>query len=225
MALTQSSCDADVENCDGSASDVVRPGVGALASLTFLYLGQVASPVLVFLIILILFGNSELNAGLELLFIFLPSYLGFFAYYIPFVVSVFYMIFGANFFLIRWVDNFLVFLIYHFVSNITPLLHGLTLFVVISTFSDVDWNAIHLTTLGLQTLSGLYFWYQTANVSIEAIQHVDPYWLKVAPGPLWPSIAYFFGADRGLNDPEDTDKKSDDKEISDGIITLSLLTF
>ena len=61
------------------------------------------------------------------------------------------------------------------------------------------------------------------DLSIEAIQYVDPYWLKVAPGRLlWPSIAYFFGLDNDLDDFESTDKKSnpksDNNEIADGII-------
>ena len=74
-----------------------------------------------FLIPLLFIGSNAFigDEGWVSLLIAIPF--TFFVYVIPAFFSLFYLAFGASFILIRWVDNFLVFLIYHYVSNITPI--------------------------------------------------------------------------------------------------------
>ena len=110
----------------------------------------------------------------------------FFVYVIPAFFSSFYLLFEAA-------GNLLVFLIYHYVSNITPLLIISLIFLFAS-------SSVAPVQIALYSTVALLFWYATMANSIEAIHYVDPSWNKVAPGLLKPSIAYLFGLDKGFDD-------------------------
>ena len=55
---------------------------------------------------------------MEAVIFFIPGLVAIYSYLVPLLLSVIYMIFGANFFLFSWLDNVLVFLIEHYISNI-----------------------------------------------------------------------------------------------------------
>ena len=61
----------------------------------------------------------------------IPTFLAFFAFYAPFWLTVIYLIFGSEFILFALVDDVLAFLITHWVSNVTPLIHIFSLLVFI----------------------------------------------------------------------------------------------
>ena len=69
------------------------------------------------------------GTGFDILFGILPAFLGYFAFNVPFWLTLVYLVFGSEFFLFAWIDDMLVFLITHWVSNITPLIHIFSLFV------------------------------------------------------------------------------------------------
>ena len=110
----------------------------------------------------------------------------FFVYVIPTFFSLFYLLFEAA-------GNLLVFLIYHYVSNITPLF-------IIFTMITFAFYSVVPSLIALYLTVALLLWYATMAYSIEAIHYVDPSWNKVAPGLLKPSIAYLFGLDNGFDD-------------------------
>ena len=101
--LQASSCDPSAEACEAGAA-LVRPDASDFLFLTSNYLIEDFLLLIAPIVAAIFFTNVP--AGLEIIFLFVPAILVGYAYAIPFVLSLVYIIFGANFFLFSWVDNF-----------------------------------------------------------------------------------------------------------------------
>ena len=97
-----------------------RPDPGDLYRLTTGYLTETF--VLLFAPIFALIFSDDTSAGLEILFLFAPAIVTGYAYAIPFLLTLVYILFGANSYLLSWLDNVLVFLIEHYLSNVQLLL-------------------------------------------------------------------------------------------------------
>ena len=119
---------------------------------------------------------------------------------VPIILSLVYLVFGSlsQF---SWLDDVLIFLIEHYLSNILPLFFG-----VIYLFSwhwvqdseeavfTVESNSYHTLVALLQFGFHLFYWNQTMLTSVNAIRYLDPSWSKVEEGDrLLPSAAYFLG--------------------------------
>ena len=72
-----------------------------------------------------------------LIYIFMPIGLAY-MFQIPFWLGVVYLVFGSNFFLFSWVDNVLIFLIKHYVSNLVFLIVLLQPTYLYLSFSGSD---------------------------------------------------------------------------------------
>ena len=124
------------------------------------------------------------------------------------------MFFGANTILLQWVDNFLVFLIYHYVSNITPLMILGTTIALIVVFVNNHGGFPYFLIVNFYIAFNLVLWYLIMKISIDAIHDINPYWNKVAHGLLWPTIT---DLNHGSDDVHDSDKrpKEEGDEIAD----------
>ena len=115
----------------------------------------------------------------------------------PFWLSVIYLIFGAQFFLFRWVDNALIFMIKHYISNMSLIMviyQPILLFWSLNGLAGRYFSEFHVSAFVFSLLSTSYFWNRTMKVSPGAIRYLDPSWDEVAEGDrLWPSIAYALG--------------------------------
>ena len=145
----------------------------------------------------------------------------------PFWLSVIYMLFGAEFFLFRWVDDMLIFLIKHFVSNLNfffVIWQPILLFWSWHSLAGSYFSEFHISAFVFSLLSTGYFWNRTMRVSPGAIRYVDPSWDEIAEGErLWPSILYFLGVvdkNGGDNNLEKQEVQEENSEVSDQVWTL-----
>ena len=176
---------------------------------------------------LLIFDSSSSSAnGLEAIIFFIPGLVAIYSYLVPLLLSVLYMIFGANFFLFSWLDNALVFLIEHYISNVQLVLLGSVLFSIWAIRAYV--GLYHLTTMLLQSLITLYYWDRIMYKSVNAIRYLDPTWNKVSAGNrLWPSLAYILGvrSRESSTDSAEVSNAEDDSLSSDEVLNESLLTY
>ena len=77
--------------------------------------------------------NSSAN-GLEVILGLIPSFIAYFAFNVPFWIALIQMVFGSEFILFAWTDDVLVFLITHWVSNATPLVHIISIWIYLLYF-------------------------------------------------------------------------------------------
>ena len=75
---------------------------------------------------------SSNAGGFDLILGLVPTFLSYFAFNVPFWITLVYMVFGSEFFIFAWIDDVLVFLITHWVSNVTPLVHIISLLVYLT---------------------------------------------------------------------------------------------
>ena len=150
----------------------------------------------------------------------------------PFWLSIVYMLFGDNFFLFRWVDNVLIFLIKHLVSNLsmTNFLMNPLLFILLLFSMGSDLTEFHVLAMIFGSLTSGYFWDFTMKKSVGAIRYLDPSWNEVQDGErLWPSIAHGLGLTKknsrnssvSSNDPEGNNKGDSIDEVKDQSWTLN----
>ena len=136
-------CDAGQEACQNTAAPE-RPNGDDFNSLFFTFVGAVyllATPLLP-----LLFVDNSNASGNEFVIYFLPSFVYTYAYSIPFVLFLIYLVFGANLFLFRWVDTALVLIIEHWISNamIVVVTSTLWLSLMVSVTSVEVFNWYHL---------------------------------------------------------------------------------
>ena len=128
--MLKAGCDLSVEACDSAIETskiTARPAGDDFNSLTWGYISEIFILLISPLIPLLFFNTSSNTVGLEAIIFFIPGLIAFYIYVVPLLLSVIYMIFGANFFLFSWLDNALVFLIEHYISNIQLGLLGTVL--------------------------------------------------------------------------------------------------
>ena len=131
-------------------------------------------------------------------YIFIPFFV-LIANQVPFWLSVIYLLFGANFFLLSWVDNVLIFLIKHWASNLAALIFFWQPVVFLLAWrddgvSEQAFSEFHLLMMIFSLAFTGLAWNKTMYESVGAIRYLDPSWNEVADGErLWPSIAYGLG--------------------------------
>ena len=112
-----------------------------------------------------------------------------------------YLIFGANVFILSWIDNVLIFLIKHLVSNMAAFFFFWQPFVFLyliiysgANGTSLEFSEFHLLMIIFGLAVTGYTWDMTMYQSVGAIRYLDPSWSEVADGErLWPSIAYMLG--------------------------------
>ena len=72
----------------------------------------------------------------EVIIIAVPALLNIYAYWLPFWITLFYWVFGAEFVLIRWVDNLLMFLIEHWISNYNVFIMFFGVIIILAAISQ-----------------------------------------------------------------------------------------
>ena len=68
-------------------------------------------------------SNNGGGSGWDIIIGVIPAFLAYLAFNVPFWLTIAYLIFGSEFILFAWIDDVLVFLITHWVSNVTPFIH------------------------------------------------------------------------------------------------------
>ena len=174
------------------------------------------------------------SPGLEVIIFFIPALLLIYEYAVPFVLSLIYSIFGAEFFLFSWVDNALVILIEHYLSNLS-LFNLWTIFTLSfiavqdseDTWATSEYGTYHTIVAVIQFAISLYFWNRRMLASVNAIRYLDPEWNKVSAGNrLWPSIAYlvrlakYDNAGSKSSEKETQNDAASADEIKDDVWTL-----
>ena len=188
------------------------------------YIGQVLAPLLSFLVAWIVdstitddpdTGNT-INTIAAFKFIFYgPIFLG----------QLTFAILGSDFILFSWIDNVLIFLIMHYVSNVTFLFLLLDLFIFFQEFflaGDIL-SIGDIIMIAIQIFQDYYYWNLTMQDTRQAIRYMDPEWNEIAEGELWyPSLFYVLGlAEKKTDEPtESASKDTSDDDIKDKIINF-----
>ena len=206
-----------------------RPSFDDFYNMTFGYIGQfffmVISPA-----VGLFFIPTEASIGESaFIYFFIPGLVALYAYLVPFVLSIFFIIFGADFFLFSWLDDALALIIEHWIGNVAPLLI-LTVFWAYWTVSKSPEDVYlqyQLISFSLNTLIAAYYWNRFMYESVDAIRYLNPEWNKVSPGErLWPSILYLLGLKEysgGSRSSESSSGAKEDKidvDIEDDVWTL-----
>ena len=128
----------------------------------------------------------------------LPAALSYLAYMVPFFLTIIYLIFGSEFILFVWIDEVLIFLITHWVSNITPLIHISSLFmfllyVMSDKGTDDNWDIFYYIMIVFEAMIGYFYTERTMLSSGDANLHLNPQWDFIPKGAkLYPTILYLF---------------------------------
>ena len=201
IAVMATNCDPALEDCStadiATSEQLVRPPIDGFASLMVGFVLQPIASLATLFISALFFPDADV--GYEMLFyLFIPLGLAYY-YQIPFWLGVVYLVFGSNFFLFSWVDNVLIFLIKHFVSNTVFLMFLMQFFNFYVSYDSRDqflmgFSEFHVMALVLGLLTTGFFWNRTMYDSVGAIRYMDPSWNEVPDGErLWPSLFYLFG--------------------------------
>ena len=100
-----------------------------------------------------------------------------------------YLVFGsAN----SPIEDLLILLITHYVSNVSPFLVFIQFYLFWISYRNQDeWDMgfaeVHFLMLLFNLATTGIFWEQTMRISVDAIRYMDPSWDEVAEGErLWP---------------------------------------
>ena len=202
-----------------------RPPKRDLVDLTLLYLAVFA--VLQIVPLFSLFVLSYIPGlqffSLEAVLLFYPAIFSSLVLSLPLIFQVLYLIFGADFFLLAWLDEAVVWGIERLVSNgmlLTEAFNFLisaTLFLAVLFYEPLG-IGFYLVTGLLMNYSFVYIWQMIMFTSVSAIRYVDPSWNKVSEGnQLYPGIAYRIGrkeydngADQSANQEQSEDMAIDE---------------
>ena len=119
-------CDPSAEACIPEEA-LIRPGAGDLYGLASGYLTETFLLLIAPLLAAIPFAG--VSFGLEVILLFIPALATFYAYIVPFVLTLIYALFGGDGFLFGWVDVVLGFLIEHYLSNVQLVFPLVVLFM------------------------------------------------------------------------------------------------
>ena len=97
------------------------------------------------------------------------------AYTIPFWLTIILAILGADWWLVYWVDDVLIFLIEHWISNYNLIVIFFTLYIIFYAISPHTKELYDVTAV-IYGILALLFEYMTIIVSTNAIRHIDPSW-------------------------------------------------
>ena len=128
----------------------------------------------------------------------IPAFFSYFAFNVPFWLTLVYLIFGSEFIIFAWIDEVLAFLITHWVSNMTPLIHIFSIFVFLLFITTADaaagLNMFFYIMIVFETLIGYFYTKRTIESSGDACRHLNPQWDFIPRGDkLYPTILYLFG--------------------------------
>lgn len=214
LPMQMASCDPAIEACDASGDVLERPTRGAFGTTTLLL--PIAESFMLFMTPFagFLFGSASLEAFLFIL----PAIFVSAAFSWPFVISLFYLLFGADFVIFSWIDNFLSIVIEHYFSNVMILLFMIILFfsfaanfvakLISSSGLTSGYGSYHYSVAFMQISIHLWVWNKMMYSSVNAIRYVNPSWNKVSDGKrLLPSIAYLFTGYESTESQELSQKK------------------
>ena len=108
-----------------------------------------------------------------------PAALSYLAFNVPFWLTIVYLIFGSKFFLFAWLDEVLVFLIMHWVSNITPLIHIFSIFLLVLYIALSEngigvFDVLFSIMIVFESLIGYFYTQRTMESSGDACRHLNP---------------------------------------------------
>ena len=171
MTLASEACDPMIEDCSIDIHSAgIRPPMASLVTLVFGFFAQSVAPLVAIAITAFGLGYDDFNDELELLI--LPALLSFFTYMLPFLLTNLYFITGSDWILVYWLDDVLVALIEHYVSNINPILTVVTLTVMFHAFANGKNSKEYLWTAFFYTLIAVLWEWVTLEVSVAAIRHL-----------------------------------------------------
>merc|ERR1712060_301748 len=144
------------EFCGEVGPDVIiRPTKRAIHIVVWGMLLQVVSGFLSFVgalglatLITSIYSNADDSAGYEVFLALIPGLLSYGIYVIPFVAGILYIIFGADLFLFRWLDDAMIFFIYQWIAWGNWQIILWSDFFFIFGFSNAGgWSIIHTSII------------------------------------------------------------------------------
>ena len=95
--------------------------------------------------------------------------------FIPFCLTIIWAILGADWWLVYWVDDVLIFLIEHWISNYNLMAILITLFTIFFAITPQTKEMYDITAV-IYGVFALMFEIMTISVSANAIRYIDPTW-------------------------------------------------
>ena len=114
-----------------------------------------------------------------------------FVWTIPTVTLIFYLVFGANFFLFAWTDNLALYFITDATARWSFIIHAFVSFYSLYSRIVGGVSAELLIGIGYTLLAGSLE-YSAWKVGVNAARRVDPTWNEHR-GLLYPPFFYSFG--------------------------------
>ena len=133
----------------------------------------------------------------EIIRLAIPIAISYFSFGIPFALSILHILTGLF-------SSTLVFLIHHWVSNISIVIIGFIILILLTSLGNSNTSSnLTYTALAYTGLAALWEWIKVTN-SVEALRYVDPEWnLEPPGGNLCPSLFYVIGICEYWEDPDE----------------------
>ena len=143
------------------------------------YFGNTGSLIIGFLLAAAILGDEasvwSIFDSSSLLLLIIPTLFNAMAFTIPFWVTIIYAILGADWWAVYWVDDVLLFLIEHWISNYNMFAIIFTLYIMFYAISSRTKQMYDVTAVIYGVLA-LMFEYMVIIVSTNAIRYIDPTW-------------------------------------------------
>jgi len=159
-----------------------------------------------------------------------PAVYSILIFIVPFFLAIFHGIFGSEFILFAWVDDLLVFLITHWVSNVTPLIHIGAIIYFVTYMAEIDtgvigWeDAFFSCMIVVEALTGYFATQRTMKSSGDANRYLNPQWNFIPRGAkLYPTILYLLGIKKRKVDGSETNSDEHKQEHQEEM-AISLMT-
>ena len=220
-AQSEDVCDPAIERC-AEGDTLLRPGGGPLFWLmTNYFLNQwilvLSAVIATWLDLNVL--NIEKYRGYELIFHFLMWYVMVFwdvlIWALPTFTLFLYLLFGSNFFLFRWTDEFGVW----FITTATSRWSFNTQVgqaVILLTLGILFEEPIQIWTFILYSVLAAGLQYSSWGLGVDAARRIDPSWNEHR-GRLYPPFFYTFGWVQ--DEPYEKEKDTEFGDVA-GIINL-----
>ena len=115
-----------------------------LINLLESYIGQTLAPIFAVLFTALITGGEDFDA--EVIILFVPIVTNFYAYSLPFILTVLYLITGSDWLLVYWLDDVLIFLIEHWISNYNVFIMFFTFVVLLRALTKATNSTSYIIT-------------------------------------------------------------------------------
>ena len=115
-----------------------------LINLLESYIGQTLAPIFAVLFTALITGGEDFDA--EVIILMVPIVTNFYAYSPTFILTVLYLITGSDWLLVYWLDDVLIFLIEHWISNYNVFIMFFTFVVLLRALTKATNSTSYIIT-------------------------------------------------------------------------------